>query len=312
MSHWTEESLDWIWDHERQRPHVRHWPAVRTGAVHIHDVSDLSALREAAQGAEDMDDWAERIDHAMPAERYNVAVDTLGDMLDHNRADCLGTATNLKGHSSALFALARGEILHTLPLAARIALLEDGLATIETAVYDQDTKRSELEALTVADLKLLARQSVHIPQRLRKNELIDALLDAEDRGEVELPLGDIAPAPPLHGWLETRVQQYVMALHVALGDPVYPLAYREAVWHKAIEQSSIPALKRALELEYWEVLEAEVDDIDPDSEDANEAVGTHQPETRAGDWQPGTSEPGRDRSIAWLAVGLLFVAWLFL
>ncbi len=311
MSHWTEESLDWIWDHDRQRPHVRHWPAVTSGAVHIHDVSDLSQVREAAKEAEDVDDWAERFDKLMPPELYEVAVDTLGDMLDHNRADCLGAATNLKGHSSALFALARGEILHTLPLSARLALLEDGLATIETAVYDEGTKRAELDALTVADLKLLARQSDQIPQRLRKKELVEALLKAEDRGEIELPLGDIAPAPPLHGWLETRVQQYVSALHVALGDPVYPLAYREAVWRKAIEQSSIPALKRALELEYWEVLEAEVDEIEPNDDDESDTV-PGGPEPRAGDWRPGTGEPGRDRSLAWLAVGLLFVAWLFL
>lgn len=311
MSQWTEESLEWIWDHDRHRPHVRHWPAVTSGAVHIHDVSDLSRLRDAASEAEDVDDWAERYDRLMPPESYDVAVDTLGDMLDHNRANCLGSATNLKGHSSALFALARGEILHTLPLAARLALLEDGLATIETAVYDQDTKRAELEALTVADLQLLARQSDNIPQRLRKKELVNALLEAEERGEVELPLGEIAPSPPLHGWLETRVQQYVMALHVALGDPVYPLAFREAVWHRAIEQSSIPALKRALELEYWEVLEAEVDEVEPDDADQGDRVpGGSEP--RAGDWRPGTGEPGHDRSLAWLAVGLLFVAWLFL
>lgn len=310
MTQLTEESLDWIWDDEKQKPHVRHWPAITSGAVHIHDVTDLHELRQAAREAQDVDDWADRYQRIMTPERYEVAVDTLADMLDHNRADCLGDATNLKGYSESLFALERGEVLDELPFPARLALLSDGLASIETVVTEASEVRAALESLTVADLQLVARQSSHIPQRLRKAELIDALMEAWERGEVEIPLGPISPAPPLHGWLKDRINTYVQALHTALGDPVYPLAFREAVWHKAIQESSIPALKKAIELEYWDVLETELDDYESTDDTTANTTGTDKGAAPDRDWQPGMTDSGQYRSIAWIAVGILVLLWL--
>ncbi|TGG94024.1 hypothetical protein E4656_07540 [Natronospirillum operosum] len=313
MSELSSESLEWLWDFDKQKPHVRHWPAITQGAVHIHDVSDLSELRRAAANVTDVDQWSDTWQRLMPTEQISVAVDTLADMIDHNREGCLGEAANLKGYSESVFALARGEVLTSLPFPARLALLSDGLATIETEEHEHDV-RASLEELTVSDLQMLARQSERIPQRLRKAELIDALVAAEDNGEIELPLGDISPAPPLHGWLEGLVQQYVRSLHDSLSHPVYPRAFREAVWRQAIEQASIDALRRALELEYWEVLSAGVEETEADDDAELAADGYNiRAEARpaAGPWEPGIAKDDRDTAIMWLAVGLLAVGWLF-
>lgn len=310
MTQLTSENLEWLWDFDKHQPHVRHWPAVTRGAVHIHDNSDLSTLRRLAPEARDVDHWTDIYLEHMTASHFTVAVDTLADMIDHNRVGCLGEAANLKGYSESVFALVRGEILTSLPFPARLALLSDGLATIDTRDHGKDVRKA-LAELTVSDLQTLARQSDRIPQKLRKAELIEALAVAEDNGEVELPLGDISPAPPLHGWIENLVQIYVQALDRALKDPVYPDAFREAVWHKAIEQASIDPLKRALELEYWEVLETGIEDTEVDPEEEDEPLRAESRFTPTEDWTPGVASHSRDAPVAWLAVGLLLVGWLF-
>lgn len=313
MTQLTAENLEWLWDYEKQKPHIRHWPAITTGLVHIRDVSDLTELRQAAANVSDADEWADAYIQAMPASQFSVALDTLADVIDHNRKNCLGEAANLKGFSESIFALVRGEVLTSLPFPARLALLADGLATIETRDHGHNT-REALEELTVSDLQTLAKQSDGIPQKLRKGELIDALAAAEDSGEIELPLGDIVPAPPLHNWIENLVSRYVSALHDALADPVYPDVYREAVWHEAINQASIDPLKRALELEYWDVLEHDIEEteVDPDDESDDDTMRAEpRQQTVAGDWRPGISHSDRDKAVMWLAVGLLFVGWLF-
>ena len=311
MTQLTSENLEWLWDFDKHQPHVRHWPAITRGLVHIHDNSDLSTLRKLAPEARDVDHWTDLYLAHMTAEHFDVAVDTLADMIDHNRDRCLGDAANLKGFSESVFALVRGEVLTRLPFPARLALLSDGLATIDSHDHGKDVAEA-LAELTVSDLQELARQSSRIPQKLRKAELIDALVAAEDNGEVELPLGDISPAPPIHGWIENLIQQYVDALRQALSDPIYPDAFREAVWHKAIEQATIDPLRRALELEYWQVLETGIEETEPDPE-AEDDVLRAEPRFRmpAGDWSPAVAQHDRDAPIAWLAVGLLFVGWLF-
>ncbi|MCH8550742.1 MAG: hypothetical protein LAT62_02320 [Natronospirillum sp.] len=313
MTQLSSASLEWLWDFDKQKPHIRHWPAVTQGAVHIHDVSDLSELRRAAASVRDVDEWTDTWRRLMPAEQISVAVDTLADMIDHNRENCLGEAANLKGFSESIFALARGEILTTLPFPARLALLSDGLANIETSGHDHDVRES-LQELTVSDLQTLAKQSERIPQRLRKAELIDALVAAEDNGEIELPLGDISPAPPLHGWLEGLIQQYVRTLKVSLDHSVYPRRFKEAVWRQAIDQASIDALRRALELEYWAVLSAEIEDTEPEEgaeEPEDNATLRAEPRPAVGAWEPAVARDDRDAAVMWLAVALLVLGWLF-
>ncbi|MEX1056833.1 MAG: hypothetical protein WED11_03805 [Natronospirillum sp.] len=313
MTELSPESVAWLWDFKHQQPHIRPWPAVTKGAVHIRDVSDLGILREVAAEVADEDAWADTYQRIMTSDRFTVAVDTLADMMDHNREDCLGTLANLKGYSQSIFALERGEILTQLPFPARLALLADGLVTIETSAYEHDPRQA-LEELTVADLQLLARQTTHINLKQRKAELIDELVKAEDLGEVELPLGDISPAPPLHGWLEGLVQRYVQALLDALARPVYPDVYKEAVYHQAINQTPFGALKRALELEYWAILERGIEAQEEDPEDI-EAPASHlnynpTPATR-GHWEPAIAPNNRDAPVMWVAVGLMVIAWLF-
>lgn len=313
MTQLTSANLEWLWDFDKHQPHVRHWPAVARGRVHIHDNSDLSTLRKLAPEARDVDHWTDLYLEHMTAEHFTVSVDTLADMIDHNRDNCLGEAANLKGYSESVFALVRGEILTSLPFPARLALLSDGLATIDTHDHGKDV-REALEELTVSDLQTLAQQSGRIPKKQRKADLIEALAAAEESGEVALPLGDISPAPPIHGWIENLIQQYVSTLRQALADPVYPDAFREAVWHKAIEQATINPLRRALELEYWQVLETGIEETEPLPDDTAEDE-TLRAEPRfnmsSGDWSPAIAQHNRDAPVAWLAIGLLFVGWLF-
>lgn len=306
MTNYSTASQDWLWDDKKTQPHVRHWPAITKGIVHIHDVTALGELKKAAGEHQHKATWVAFYEQHMGADQFEVAVDTLADMIDHNRGDCLGEAVNAKGHSATLFALARGEVLTEVSLAARLAMLSNGLATLEHRPEGQ-ARTDELSAYTVADLQLLAAQANGIKKNQKKADLIQDILAAEEVGELELPLGELTPAPSANEWLDQLVERYVQALHDALADPVYPTAFREAVWRQAKAQANVDQLKRALEVEYWDVLEEgiEATPVDP-SEPEPEAVES------ATEWQPTTATKRNDAPLVWIAVAVLFVAWLLI
>lgn len=313
MSALTTESQEWLWDFTRHKARVRHWPAITQGLVHVHDITDLAPLRRFAAQAEAPDEWLRVWAQTLPSTEMSVAVDTLGDMLDQNREQCLGDAIGLKGHSDSLFALARGEILTQLPFPARLALLSEGLAIIDADDLPAEP-RTALQELTVADLQKLAEPLTERPNRMRKGELVDALCDAAQTGQISLPLGPIKPAPALQPWLQQRIEQYVEALRDGLNHRIYPHTYREAVWRQALEEAHIEPLRKALEIAYWQVLERDLNDPTDGPMSAenqtSSASSEPQPSQR---WQPGLSRSNQD--IAWVWLGLivlvLFVGWLW-
>ncbi|WLD57381.1 hypothetical protein NFC81_11720 [Salinispirillum sp. LH 10-3-1] len=306
MTSYSTASQDWLWDDKKAQPHVRHWPAITKGTVHIHDVTALGALKKLTAAQQNKEAWLNLYRDTVTAEKIEVAVDTLADMIDHNRADCLGDAVNVKGHSATLFALARGEVLTEVSLAARLAMLSNGLATLEHRP-EGNARAEALSHYTIADLQLLAAQTDGIKKNQKKADLIKDIVAADDVGELELPLGELVGAPLANEWLEQLVARYVQALHDALADPVYPTVFREAVWRQAKAQANVDALKRALEVEYWDVLEEGIEDTPVDPSEPEPEFVDHTP-----DWQPTTSTKRNDTPLVWIAVAILFVAWLLI
>lgn len=311
MTALTTESQEWLWDFARHKAHVRHWPAITQGLVHVHDITDLAPLRRQAAQAETPDDWIRLWADTLPSTEMAVAVDALSEMLDQNREQCLGDAVGLKGHSDSLFALARGEVLTQLPFTARLALLAEGLAIIDADDASADA-RNALQELTVTDLQKLAEQLPELPSRLKKGELISALTEAAEAGHISLPLGPVKPAPALHPWLQQRIAQYVQALRDGLNHPVYPRAYREAVWRQALHQANIEPLRQAIEVVYWQVLERDL--ADPiETEQAPAQTASASSETKRPPpqrWQPGLTRPNQDLAWVWLGIiVILVVIW---
>lgn len=306
MTSYSTASQDWLWDEKKAQPHVRHWPAITKGMVHIHDVTPLGELKKLAAAQQNRENWIEQYRTTVTAEKIEVAVDTLADMIDHNRGNCVGDSESIKGHSATLFALARGEVLTEASLAARLAMLTNGLATLEHRPEGK-VREDELSLFTVADLQLLAAQAQGIKKNQKKADLIKDILAAEEVGELELPLGELVGSPPASEWLDALVALYVQALHDSLADPVYPTVFREAVWRQAKAQANVDNLKRALEVEYWDVLEEGI---------ADTAVDPSEPEPefseKKSDWRPKTAAKRNDGPVVWLAVAILFIAWLLI
>ncbi|MFY0663116.1 MAG: hypothetical protein JXQ97_00705 [Natronospirillum sp.] len=306
MTSYSTASQDWLWDDKKAQPHVRHWPAITKGTVHIHDVTPLGELKKLAAAQQNRESWVEQYRTTVTAEKIEVAVDTLADMIDHNRGNCLGDSESVKGHSATLFALARGEVLTEASLAARLAMLTNGLATLEHRPEGK-VREEELGLFTVADLQLLAAQAQGIKKNQKKADLIKDILAAEELGELELPLGELVAAPSASEWLDELVALYVQALHDSLADPVYPTVFREAVWRQAKAQANVDNLKRALEVEYWDVLEEGIADTKVDPSEPEPEL-TEQ----TSDWRPKTAEKRNDAPVVWLAVAILFIAWLLI
>lgn len=299
----TPESQAWLWDFERHKARVRHWPAITQGLVHVHDITDLTPLRRQAAQIENPEAWMQAWADTLPSTEMAVAVDSLAEMLDLNREHCLGAATGLKGYSESLFALARGEVLTQLPFPARLALLAEGLASIDDDGSTPDV-RAALSELTVTDLQKLAQPLPDISSRLKKGELITALSAAVASGQLQLPLGPVRAAPTLQPWLQQRVQLYVQALKDGLRHPVYPRPYREAVWRQALQQVNIEPLREAIEVVYWHVLERDIEDIDIEVK-ATEV----EPPAKSPQWRPGVSRPNQDIPWVWLAVAAMVLLW---
>lgn len=304
MSGFSAASLDWLWNDAKQQPHVRHWPAVQRGIVHIHDVTPLGELKKQADTFTTAEAWVDFYLDTMTPERFSVAVDTLADMIDHNRGNCLDEHLIMKGHSSVLFALARGEVVTKATMPARLAVLASGLAVPENAPLTTPERLQQLSEFTVSDLQLLAAQVEGIRKNQKKSDLIKDILAAEEIGGLDLPLGDLAPAPKANEWLEQLANQYVRALHDALADPVYPTQFREAVWRQAKSQVTVDALKRALEVEYWDVLEQGIDETpeDPSVPPVLESKG----------WTPPIGQSTHDTPWIWAAVAVVFILWIVL
>ena len=311
MTTLTIDSQAWLWDFERHKARVRHWPAITQGLVHVHDITDLAPLRRQASQAESADAWLQTWAQTLPSTEMAVAVDSLAEMLDQNREHCLGDASALKGYSESLFALARGEVLDQLPFPARLALLAEGLAIIEEHPTGADV-RTALAELTVNDLQKLAEQLPGLPSRLKKGELMTALAEAAEAGQINLPLGAISASPNLQTWLQERVQWYVQALKDGLRHAVYPRAFREAVWRQALEQATIEPLRQAIEVAYWQVLERDIEDLDASTNTPPKAHSdTEQPMPTNAPWRPGLSRQNQDLAWIWLGVIGLFVLWLW-
>lgn len=311
MTALTTDSQAWLWDFERHKARVRHWPAITQGLVHVHDITDLAPLRRQAAQAEAPDAWLQIWAQTLPSTHMAVAVDSLAEMLDQDREHCLGLATGLKGYSESVFALARGEVLEQLPFPARLALLAEGLAIIEEHPTGADV-RAALTELTVNDLQKLAEDLPDLPSRLKKGELITALTEAAEAGQINLPLGAISASPNLQPWLQERVQWYVQALKDGLRHPVYPRAFREAVWRQALEQATIEPLRQAIEVAYWQVLERDIEDLDESTSATPSADSdSEQPTPSSAPWRPGLSRQNQDLAWIWLGVIGLFVLWLW-
>ncbi|MFC3853770.1 hypothetical protein ACFOSD_13070 [Salinispirillum marinum] len=305
MSGFNTASIDWLWNESKQQPHVRHWPAVQRGMVHIHDVTSLGELKKQADTFTTANAWVDFYHKTMTPERLSVAVDTLADMIDHDRGNCLGEHTIMKGHSSVLFALARGEVVTKATMSARLAVLATGLAVPENAPISTVERTQQLSEFTVSDLQLLAAQVDGIRKNQKKADLVKDILAAEEIGGLDLPLGDLVPAPKATEWLEQLVNQYVRALHDALADPVYPTQFREAVLRQAKSQVTVNALKRALEVEYWDVLEQGIEDTPEDPSIAPESISMR-------DWTPPVGQSTNDTPWIWAAIALVFIFWIIL
>lgn len=305
----TPESQAWLWDFERHKAHVRHWPAITQGLVHVHDLTDLAPMRRQATRKQDPEAWMQAWADTLPSSEMVVAVDSIAEMLDLNRENCLGSAIGLKSYSESLFALARGEVLTQLPFPARLALLAEGLASIADHTSPQEV-RSALSELTVTDLQKLAQPLSTIPSRLKKGELVSALAAAAESGQLKLPLGPITAAPSLQPWLQHRIQLYVQALKDSLRHCVYPQSYREAVWRQALQQVNIEPMREAIEVAYWQVLESSITDPNTPSKPAETSVSAkNAADTVTKQWHPGLSRPSQDIAWAWLAVAILILLW---
>jgi hypothetical protein len=311
MTALTTDSQAWLWDFERHKARVRHWPAITQGLVHVHDITDLAPLRRQAAQAESADAWLNTWAQTLPSTDMLVAVDSLAEMLDQNREQCLGEASALKGYSESVFALARAEVLDQLPFPARLALLAEGLAIIEEHPTGADV-RAALSELTVNDLQKLAEEVPDLPSRLKKGELITALTEAAEAGQINLPLGAISASPNLKPWLQERVDWYVQALKDGLRHPVYPRAFREAVWRQALEQVTIEPLRQAIEVAYWQVLERDIEDLDANTNNTPSAdTNSEKPTSLSTPWRPGLSRKNQDLPWIWLGVIGLFALWLW-